>query len=177
MFKWNIEKNKLLYKTRGITFDEVVQAISEGYGVSDVPHWNKKKYPKQRIMVVMINNYAYLVPYIRDGEDYFLKTIIPSRKANKRIEGKAMINSKNINQLNNEELKILDAYEKGKLNGNPVSGSMILAAKETMKKNKNINIRISENDLQSIKLLAAKEGMPYQTLIGSIIHKYAAGYL
>jgi len=88
-----------------------------------------------------------------------------------------MINSKNINQLNNEELKILDAYEKGKLNGNPVSGSMILAAKETMKKNKNINIRISENDLQSIKLLAAKEGMPYQTLIGSIIHKYAAGYL
>jgi len=42
---------------------------------------------------------------------------------------------------------------------------------------KNINIRISENDLQSIKLLAAREGMPYQTLIGSIIHKYAAGYL
>ena len=46
-----------------------------------------------------------------------------------------------------------------------------------MKKNKNINIRISENDLQSIKLLAAKEGMPYQTLIGSLIHKYASGYL
>ncbi len=38
-------------------------------------------------MVVMINNYAYLVPYIRDGEDYFLKTIIPSRKANKKIRG------------------------------------------------------------------------------------------
>ena len=88
-----------------------------------------------------------------------------------------MTNSKNINQLDNEELKILDAYEKGKLNGKPVSAAMILAAKETMKKNKNINIRISENDLQSIKLLAAKEGMPYQTLIGSLIHKYASGYL
>ena len=89
MFKWNIEKNKLLYKIRGITFDEVGQAISEGYGVSDVPHWNKKKYPKQRIMVVMVRNYAYLVPYIRDGEDYFLKTIIPSRKANKKNRGQS----------------------------------------------------------------------------------------
>ncbi len=88
-----------------------------------------------------------------------------------------MNNSENINQLNSEELKILEAYENGKLNGKPVSDSMILAAKETMKKNKNINIRISENDLQAIRLLAAKEGMPYQTLIGSLIHKYAAGYL
>ena len=86
MFKWNAEKNKLLFKTRNITFDEVVQAISDGYGVSDVPHWNKEKYPHQRIITVMINDYAYLVPYVKDGDDYFLKTIIPSRKATKRIK-------------------------------------------------------------------------------------------
>jgi uncharacterized DUF497 family protein len=86
MFKWNPDKNKLLFETRGITFDEVVQAVSDGYGVSDVPHWNKECYPKQRIMTVIINNYAYLVPYVRDGENYFLKTIIPSRKANKNIQ-------------------------------------------------------------------------------------------
>ena len=86
MFKWNAEKNKVLFKKRNITFDEVVQAISDGYGVSDVPHWNKEKYPHQRIITVMINDYAYLVPYVKDGDDYFLKTIIPSRKETKRIK-------------------------------------------------------------------------------------------
>ncbi len=86
MFKWNPDKNKLLFETRGITFDEVVQAVSDGYGIYDVPHWNKKRYPKQKIMTVIINNYAYLVPYVRDGENYFLKTIIPSRKASKNIQ-------------------------------------------------------------------------------------------
>ena len=87
MFKWNPEKNKSLNKIRGITFEMVVQAISDGYGISDVPHWNRKKYPKQRIITVMINGYAHLVPYVKDGEIYFLKTIIPSRKEHKKVKG------------------------------------------------------------------------------------------
>lgn len=90
MFKWNPDKNKTLHETRGVTFEMVAQAIADGYGVSDIPHWNVKKYPNQRILVVMINGYAHLVPYVMDGEDYFLKTIIPSRKASKnaRYRGK-----------------------------------------------------------------------------------------
>lgn len=84
---------------------------------------------------------------------------------------------KNPDKLNAEELEILEAHNSGKLQGAPVSESMMLVAKKTLKKNKNINIRISENDLESIKILAAREGMPYQTLIGSILHKYASGYL
>ena len=88
-----------------------------------------------------------------------------------------MAESKINYQLDEEEKEILEAYESGKLTTAPVPEAMNLAAKETMKKNKNINIRISENDLEAIKLLAAKEGMPYQTLIGSLIHKYASGYL
>ena len=84
---------------------------------------------------------------------------------------------KNPDKLDAEELEILEAYNSGKLQGTPVSKLMMVAAKETLKKNKNINIRISENDLESIKMLAAREGMPYQTLIGSILHKYASGYL
>lgn len=87
MFKWNPDKNKFLYETRGITFEMVVQAIGDGYAVSDAPHWNAEKYPNQRIITVMINDYAHLVPYVMDGEDYFLKTIIPSRKANKKLKG------------------------------------------------------------------------------------------
>ena len=88
-----------------------------------------------------------------------------------------MAESKINYQLDEEEKEILEAYESGKLTTAPVPEAMVLAAKETMKKNRNINIRISENDLEAIKLLAAKEGMPYQTLIGSLIHKYASGYL
>jgi uncharacterized DUF497 family protein len=87
MFKWNPDKNKFLHQIRGITFEMVVQAISDGNGVSDVPHWNVEKYPNQRIITVMINGYAHLVPYVMNGDDYFLKTIIPSRKENKKIEG------------------------------------------------------------------------------------------
>ena len=83
----------------------------------------------------------------------------------------------NSDNLDAEELEILEAHNAGKLQGSPLPQSMIASAKETLKKNKNINIRISENDLESIKLLAVREGMPYQTLIGSLIHKYASGYL
>ena len=87
MFKWNPEKNRQLIKKRGISFDEVIQAIADGYAVNDVPHWNKEKYPNQRILTVVIRNYAHLVPYVIDGGNYFLKTIIPSRKEQKRLRG------------------------------------------------------------------------------------------
>lgn len=87
MFKWNHEKNRILLAGRGISFEEVVQAISDGYAINDVPHWNQKKYPNQRILTVIIHEYAHLVPYIMDGENYFLKTIIPSRKETKRWKG------------------------------------------------------------------------------------------
>ncbi len=83
----------------------------------------------------------------------------------------------NQDNLDAEELEILEAHYDGKLRGAPLPENMVTVAKETLKKNKNINIRISENDLASIKMLAAREGMPYQTLIGSLIHKYASGYL
>jgi len=79
--------------------------------------------------------------------------------------------------LDEEELEIINAFENGAMKSGPVSKGIVVAAQETMKKNKNINIRITENDLVSIKMIAAREGLPYQTLIGSLIHKYASGYL
>ena len=87
MFKWNVDKNTWLHKVRGITFDEVVQAIGDGYGVADIPHWNTEKYPNQRMFIVNINEYAYLVPFIESQDEIFLKTVIPSRKATKKYIG------------------------------------------------------------------------------------------
>ena len=88
-----------------------------------------------------------------------------------------MTKKKTGSNLDAYEQEILDVYESGKMGQGSVSDSLATAAKATMRKNKNINIRISENDLESIKLLAVREGLPYQTLIGSLIHKYATGSL
>jgi len=86
-FKWNAEKNEILAKQRGITFEEVVQNIESGAKVIETDHPNTIKYPNQRILIVEISNYAYLVPYVKDGDTLFLKTIIPSRKATKEYLG------------------------------------------------------------------------------------------
>jgi len=87
IFKWNPEKNEMLLKERGITFDEIVQKIESGAKVFETEHPNKKKYPNQKIMIVDVDEYAFLVPCVVDGNEYFLKTIIPSRKATKRYLG------------------------------------------------------------------------------------------
>ena len=83
-FDWSIEKNEWLQKERGVSFDQVLIAIQSGDLLDDTDHPNKKRYSKQRIFVVNINNYVYLVPYVEDDEKIFLKTVIPSRKATKK---------------------------------------------------------------------------------------------
>lgn len=86
-FKWNSEKNEILALERGITFEEIVQRIESGAKVIDTDHPNKRKYPNQRIMIVDVEGYAYLVPYVIEKNEYFLKTIIPGRKATKKYLG------------------------------------------------------------------------------------------
>ncbi len=87
IFKWNAEKNELLLRERGITFEEVVQKIESGAKVIETDHPNKSKYPNQKILIVDVEGYAYLVPCVITEEEIFLKTIIPSRKATKKYLG------------------------------------------------------------------------------------------
>ena len=87
IFRWNAEKNELLARERGITFEEIVQKIESGAKVIETDHPNKKKYPNQKIMIVDVEGYAYLVPIVISENEYFLKTIIPSRKATKKYLG------------------------------------------------------------------------------------------
>jgi uncharacterized DUF497 family protein len=87
IFRWNAEKNEILSRQRGITFEEIVERIESGATVIDTKHPNARQYPNQKIMIVDIGGYAYLVPYVRDNDTYFLKTIIPSRKATRRYLG------------------------------------------------------------------------------------------
>jgi len=86
-FAWNSEKNELLKVERGISFEEVVLNIQLGNEVDIFEHPNQARYPGQQISVVAIEGYAYLVPFVENEEEIFLKTIIPSRKATKQYLG------------------------------------------------------------------------------------------
>lgn len=83
-FDWNQEKNRELIEERDVCFEDVVTAVDEDKILDDLPHPNKTLYPNQRMLIVVIRDYCYLVPYVEDEEKKFLKTIIPSRKATKK---------------------------------------------------------------------------------------------
>ncbi|TCS69008.1 ribonuclease toxin BrnT of type II toxin-antitoxin system [Sulfuritortus calidifontis] len=80
-FRWNAEKNETLTSERGISFERIVVAIESGGLLDILAHPNQAKYPKQRVLVVSCDNYAYLVPFVEEEDYFFLKTVIPSRKA------------------------------------------------------------------------------------------------
>ncbi len=75
------EKNLLLQQTRGVSFQEVIDAIKNNRVLDDLKHKNRKKYPKQRILIIKIKNYIYAVPYVIDKRKkiIFLKTVYPSK--------------------------------------------------------------------------------------------------
>lgn len=81
---WNSDKNLALKTERGISFEEVLVAVSQGSLIDVVEHPNKEKYPNQRIFIVRIRGYVFLVPFVETDEEIFLKTIIPSRSATKK---------------------------------------------------------------------------------------------
>jgi hypothetical protein len=82
-FNWNSEKNRQLIEERGRSFEEAIFHIENGGLLDDICHPNGVDYPYQKILVVAINDYAYLVPYVENEDEIFLKTIIPSRKFTK----------------------------------------------------------------------------------------------
>lgn len=82
--------------------------------------------------------------------------------------------------LDKEEQKLLESFETGDFQSDltPARKEFIeQSAAQTFKKDKRINIRISGRDLTALRRRAAEEGMPYQTLVTSILHKYVSGSL
>jgi len=83
-YAWNSEKNAKLIKERGISFERVIYHIERDGLLEIISHTNLSKYPNQKMFIVNIGNYAYLVPFVDNDREIFLKTIIPSRKATKK---------------------------------------------------------------------------------------------
>ena len=82
-FEWDDAKNLKLRDERGVCFDDVLASIEAGNALDRIEHPNQKHYPGQQILVININDYVFLVPYVEDDEKLFLKTIYPSRKFTK----------------------------------------------------------------------------------------------
>ena len=80
-FRWGPEKNEQLKLERGVSFESMVVAIEAGCLVDILAHPNPAKYPNQKVLVVASDGYAYLVPFVEEADHFFLKTVIPSRKA------------------------------------------------------------------------------------------------
>jgi uncharacterized DUF497 family protein len=83
-FTWSAEKNERLKETRQISFEEIVFYIESGQLLDIIENPNSAKYQGRRILIVKVNDYAYLVPLVESEDEIFLKTIIPSRKATKK---------------------------------------------------------------------------------------------
>jgi predicted DNA binding CopG/RHH family protein len=83
-------------------------------------------------------------------------------------------------KLSKEEKQLLQAVESGEFESVLTKKrrvELVTTAKDTVRKDKRINIRISNRDLKAVQLKASEEGIPYQTLVSSVIHKYISGSL
>ena len=84
LYAWDPEKNEELKSQRNISFEQIVFQIANGYLIDIIQHPNPERYKNQRIFIVKLNDYVYLVPFVENNRQIFLKTIIPSRKATKQ---------------------------------------------------------------------------------------------
>ena len=80
-FRWNHDKNEALKIERSVSFEEIVLALEADGLLDQLRHPNSEKYPNQSVLVVALDAYVYLVPYVEESDYFFLKTVIPSRKA------------------------------------------------------------------------------------------------
>jgi len=86
-FTWNLEKNAHLIEKRNISFERVIYHIERNGYLDLIKHPNVSRYPNQKMFIVEIDNYAYLIPFVENDTEIFLKTIIPSRKATQKYLG------------------------------------------------------------------------------------------
>jgi len=86
IYRFSAEKSAILKAKRGIGFDDVIYGMENGCLLDTIDH-TSQKYPHQKMFVVEVNGYTYVVPFVQNGEEVFLKTIYPSRNMTKRYLG------------------------------------------------------------------------------------------
>ena len=82
-YLWDAAKDDWLRQVRGFGFEQVVEALSQGRLLADIPH-RSERYPNQRLLVLELDGEAIVVPYVRSGDAVFFKTAYPSRRMRRR---------------------------------------------------------------------------------------------
>lgn len=78
------KKNLFIQKIRGVSFEQIQKAVREGKVLAIVTHPNQTQYPRQKLLIVNIDNYACVVPFVEQNDMVFLKTAFFSRKYTKK---------------------------------------------------------------------------------------------
>jgi predicted DNA binding CopG/RHH family protein len=129
-------------------------------------HPNPKRYSNQRVFVVAVRGYACVVPFVDAIDHLFLKTIVPSKTRRRQMS---------------EDERLALAYERGELRRVPLTPQdreqFRASARATLLKDRRVNIRLPSPILRELQARAAEEGLPYQTLIASVLHKFVHGRL
>ena len=176
MHGWGSEKNEQLGLERGVSFEQMVVAVEAGGLLDILAHPNQAKYPNQRVLVVASDGYAYLCL------SSSTKTISSSRPSSRAGRQREIIWTKVVKmpKTDSYETELVSAFEKGALKSVATKAELSrlkASARATAIKDRRVNIRLSSGDLQDIQVKALQEGMPYQTLIASVLHKYVTGRL
>ena len=142
-------------------------------------HPNQQRYRGQMIYVVDIDGYLHLVPFVISGGRFTV-----SEDDHPEPEGDAGSQEEAIlvkSQLNAEEREILEHFERGELTAASEAQREMEtaqhAARNTFNKTRRVNLRVTERDFNLAHARAREEGIPYQTLLSSVIHKYLSGRL
>jgi predicted DNA binding CopG/RHH family protein len=158
----HVAKNEQLLAAHGLCFEAVIVAIETGNLLDVREHPNPQRYPEQRILIVRLNGYVHFVPFVETDEHFFL-----------------MINSPSPSFIP-EEQQLLSDFNAGELRS-VATPELLDALRQSATamgvKDQRINIRLSSADLQALRVKALQEGIPYQTLISSVLHKYVSDSL
>jgi len=87
VFDWDKDKNRKLKEERNIQFEDIVVAIQNGGLIRKIKHTNPERYSDQELLLVLLNNYVYVIPAVPTEKGFFLKTIYKSRKYTKLLLG------------------------------------------------------------------------------------------
>jgi predicted DNA binding CopG/RHH family protein len=176
VFVWDNAKNAKLRADRDIGFEDVVFHIERGDLLDILEHPHPDRYPGQRIFVVRRDEYVYLVPFVEDEHTVFLRRSSRVGRPRSSTLGRSLTM-----KLDADEKELLESVERGEWKsagtGKKERTRYARYAKATFRKDRRLNIRLSSKDLEAIQKRALAEGLPYQTLIASLLHKYAAGRL
>ncbi|MGD8294091.1 MAG: hypothetical protein PVF37_20425 [Desulfobacterales bacterium] len=169
MIIWDDTKNIKLKLERQISFEQISEIILRK-GYLDI--LENPSRTDQQIFVIYLNNYVYAVPFLIDeNSNIILKTAYPSRKLSKKTQGETM-NSKldKFEQAIEENIESWTTVSKNKR-------ASIENIIQKANKKKNISLRLKTHDIEQLKLRADSEGLPYQTLLSSIVHKFVTDQL